>query len=305
MGYKSIFITKECKIHIKNNNLMITQNKKDNSISLDSIASIVIETQKATLTTYTISKLAEFGVVVLYVDSKYSLNAITIPFHKHSLFSKIVHNQIKIKNTLKRKLWREIIKSKIFNQAEVLKYFDKRDTAKRLSGLSKIVKLDDSDNIEAKSAKLYWSELFDKFIRIQKGAEDIKNSSLNYTYAILRSAIIRSITNAGLMPSFGIHHQNYYNSFNLADDLIEPFRAFADLHVKSILDIHNNKELNPFLKSKFINILNLECIDMDDKLSSLRVAIDITCSSFQKCILEDNLSWLILPKINFEKYECL
>ena len=48
------------------------------------------------------------------------------------------------------------------------------------------------------------------------------NSCLNYGYSILRNSIIRAVITAGLLPSFGIHHQNLYNAYNLADDLIEP-----------------------------------------------------------------------------------
>ena len=33
----------------------------------------------------------------------------------------------------------------------------------------------------------------------------------------------------GFHPTFGIHHDSQLNAFNLADDLIEPYRAIADL----------------------------------------------------------------------------
>ena len=33
----------------------------------------------------------------------------------------------------------------------------------------------------------------------------------------------------GFHPTFGIHHDSQFNAFNLADDLIEPYRAIADL----------------------------------------------------------------------------
>ncbi len=38
----------------------------------------------------------------------------------------------------------------------------------------------------------------------------------------------RAIMGAGLLPSIGIFHRNYYNSFTLADDLMEPYRPFID-----------------------------------------------------------------------------
>lgn len=45
----------------------------------------------------------------------------------------------------------------------------------------------------------------------------------------MNNSIIRAVITAGLLPSFGIHHQNLYNAYNLADDLIEPFRPSVDL----------------------------------------------------------------------------
>ena len=31
-----------------------------------------------------------------------------------------------------------------------------------------------------------------------------------------------------MLPSIGIHHHNQYNSFPLADDIMEPYRPFVD-----------------------------------------------------------------------------
>ncbi len=303
MSWRSIFITKPCKLHVEHNNLIVSNEDGDNLVTLDSIASIVIETTRATITTYAISKLAESGVAVLYVDKKYNLNALTLPFHTHSMFSKIVHSQVAIAKPLKKQLWQELVRAKVSNQADVLAYFNRTQSANILYAYAKSVRSNDEENIEAKAAKIYWSELFDNFARIQKGAEDVRNASLNYCYAIVRSAVMRSLTNAGLMPAFGVHHQNYFNAFNLADDIIEPFRAFVDLHVKLTLLKYDDKVLTTAIKAEYVNILNLEYATIDGGLSGLRTAIDTTVQSLQKCILEKNVSFLKLPSINFEKYE--
>ena len=303
MSWRSIFITKPCKIHVAHDNLVVSNDDGDNLVTLDSIASIVIETTRATITTYAISKLAESGVAVLYVDKKYNLNALTIPFHTHSMFSKIVHSQVAIAKPLKKQLWQELVRAKVTNQADVLAYFNRTQAANILYAYAKSVRSNDEENIEDKAAKIYWSELFDNFARVQKGAEDVRNASLNYCYAIVRSAVMRSLTNAGLMPAFGVHHQNYFNAFNLADDVIEPFRAFVDLHVKLTLLKYDDKVLTTAIKAEYVNILNLEYATIDGGLSGLRTAIDTTVQSLQKCILEKNVSFLKLPSINFEKYE--
>ena len=131
----------------------------------------------------------------------------------------------------------------------------------------------------------------------------MRNASLNYCYAIVRSAVARSITNAGLMPSFGIHHKNYFNPFNLADDLIELFRPFVDLHVKQTLNKFDDPVLTSTMKSEYVNILNLEYANIDDNISSLRVAVDIVIQSVQKSMLQKDISCFVLPKIDFQRYE--
>ena len=34
-----------------------------------------------------------------------------------------------------------------------------------------------------------------------------------------------------MLPSFGLFHRSEQNAFNLADDLIEPYRPLVDLYV--------------------------------------------------------------------------
>ncbi len=50
----------------------------------------------------------------------------------------------------------------------------------------------------------------------------------------IESAIARKLVATGFHPTFGIHHDSQLNAFNLADDLIEPYRAIIDLAA------HNN-----------------------------------------------------------------
>ena len=204
---------------------------------------------------------------------------------------------------MKKRLWQAFVKSKITNQAAVLGYFNHADAVKMLGSYAESVKSDDADNAEAKAAKIYWNELFENFMRVQKGAEDVRNASLNYCYAIVRSAVARSLTNAGLMSVFGIHHQNYFNAFNLADDVIEPFRPFVDLHVKLIMLKYDDEVLTSAIKAEYVNILNIEYAIVNGELSSLRTAIDLVVQSLQKCMMEKTLDGLLLPAIDFEKYE--
>jgi CRISPR-associated protein Cas1 len=40
--------------------------------------------------------------------------------------------------------------------------------------------------------------------------------------------VARALVAYGLLPVFGVHHASVTNAFNLVDDLLEPFRPFAD-----------------------------------------------------------------------------
>jgi CRISPR-associated protein Cas1 len=52
---------------------------------------------------------------------------------------------------------------------------------------------------------------------------------LNYGYAVIRAGIARALVAYGFLPALGLFHASVSNAFNLADDIIEPFRPFVDL----------------------------------------------------------------------------
>ena len=42
---------------------------------------------------------------------------------------------------------------------------------------------------------------------------------------------------SGLLPAFGVNHASVTNAFNLADDMVEPFRPFVDVLVRKSIDV--------------------------------------------------------------------
>jgi CRISPR-associated protein Cas1 len=95
-----------------------------------------------------------------------------------------------------------------------------------LRAMIKHVTSGDADNVEARAARQYWSALFDGFIR--DDPSDLRNKLLNYGYAVMRAVVARALVGAGFLPCVGLHHASQTNPFNLADDLLEPFRPFVD-----------------------------------------------------------------------------
>lgn len=125
-----------------------------------------------------------------------------------------------------------------------------------------LIKLDKEhvDYFEALSAKEYFS-LYHK--GLNRRVEDPINSRLNYGYAVVRSAIARKLVATGFHPTFGIHHDSQFNSFNLADDLIEPYGAMVDLVVHQ--NIASNLKLTKIERQNIAHVLHNACI-IDGKL---------------------------------------
>jgi CRISPR-associated protein Cas1 len=270
------------------------KDEKSVRVALEDITVIVIEDNRSTLTTALLSHISEHNIVLFTCDSYHMPNGLFTPFHQHSRLSQISHIQVEMKLPLKKQIWQKIISQKIFNQAQLLKHFNKEDF--QVSVLVDKVKSGDSDNLEALAARRYWSLLFDDFSRDQK-ALDPRNIALNYGYAIVRGAVARSLVAHGLLPTFGVFHNSELNAYNLADDIIEPLRPMVDMVVKNLelvdsLDIHMGVEI----KSALLNILVME-MNIDGENVLVLNICDIMAQGFVKCMKLKDISRLSLPRL--------
>lgn len=174
---------------------------------------------------------AKFDVPVLTCDWRSVPISCTLPWSSNSRVAARQLAQASLKKPRRKNAWMHIIQAKIKGQAANLPAGETRD---RLLDLAKRVRSGDPENREAQAARTYWSQLFlpGKFSRNKDVAGT--NAHLNYGYTILRGAVIRAISVAGLSPTLSIQHSNRSNCFALADDLIEPFRPAVDFIVKGL-----------------------------------------------------------------------
>jgi CRISPR-associated protein Cas1 len=61
-----------------------------------------------------------------------------------------------------------------------------------------------------------------------------------------------------MLPSIGLFHSSEQNAFNLADDLIEPYRPLVDLHVAKQTPAAPDAELQPTDKAALVALLNVD-----------------------------------------------
>jgi len=111
---------------------------------------------------------------------------------------------------------------------------------------------------------------------------------------VVRSYIARSLCATGFHPTFGIHHNNQLNAFNLADDLIEPYRAIVDLVAHN--NIGNNVILNKTERRELAHVLHNACMVGAMKLSAMS-AIELMAESLKRIILDGSNEPLQLPRI--------
>lgn len=228
MAWKGVHLTRPGRLSLVHGQLRVNQEDEEITIPLEDIAWIVADNHRTTLTVSLLAACADWGVAVITTDARHMPCAVTLPFHTHHRTAAIARLQLDAGAPLKKRLWQAIIRAKIVNQGDVLKR-TKATATPPLAEMAKRVRSGDPDNIEARAARDYWSALFDDFTRGNEA--DLRNKALNYAYAVLRGCVARALTAAGLLPAIGLHHDSMTNPFNLADDLIEPFRPFADLTV--------------------------------------------------------------------------
>lgn len=249
MSFRTVLVTKQSKLNYKNRFLVVKQDIDEKYIHLSEIDTIIVDSISVSISSYLLKELADNKINIIFCDEKHNPFGELRPYYSSHNSSKKIMNQIKWTKANMNKLWDEIIKNKIINQALAIKNIDKEKYELIMSYLND-VKDGDKTNREGHASKVYFGALFgDNFIRHNN--DDI-NAALNYGYAILLSTFNKEIINLGYLTQLGIHHKNEFNPFNLSCDLMEPFRVVID---KFVFD-NKITEFNSDYKTKLISIFD-------------------------------------------------
>lgn len=292
MGFRNIKIDSHVKLSIKNQQLYIETDIL-RQIPLEDINCIIIENQTVTVSAYLLQKMADMGITVYVCDEKHLPNAVLLPMVRYSRHFKILKYQIEAGKPLQKRLWQQIVVRKIRNQALCLAYLD-LDGSEELMKMCKEVQSGDRTHVEAKAAAFYFKSLYG--LGFSRGNDHVINSALNYGYAIVRGLIARSIVCYGLEPSIGVFHHSELNNFNLADDMIEPFRPLVDLYVSQNYDVAEiDSDLTPERKRDIFGIINYD-MDVKGEKRIISNCIDMLVASYSSA-LQGKRSDLELPEL--------
>lgn len=297
MEYRNLFLANPARLSVQRNQLVIEQEERY-TIPLEDISTVLIESQQVTLTARAIAAMAEQGITVILCDEKHLPSCQILPMDQYCRQRKLLMAQVEIGKPLQKQLWQQIVVQKIRNQAKCLRLAGK-EGAEELMRLAGSVLSNDSDNREAVAAALYFPALFGE--DFTRGSDDSRNAALNYGYAILRGGIARNLVTHGLEPCIGLHHRSELNQFNLADDLIEPFRPLVDLYVAQHFS-GDEEVLTPRQKVGLFDLTRY-LVEQAGKRYRVMLAVSRSCSSLANSIVEQKLALELPELLPLERHE--
>ena len=161
---------------------------------------------------------------------------------------------------------------------------------------------DTPDACESRAARHYWKHLLPRLSEWQQtdeknrvpGTREGVNGMLDYGYAILRTAVLRSLAAHGFIAAIGIAHTAKAGSFALADDVMEPLRPWIDRELKVFLQ-GGKRPMQEWMRQA-VSVLQLEVRINRNKLRLLN-AIDVYVQSFADAAMSRTPLLLKIPML--------
>lgn len=288
MSWRTIVITKRAKLDLQLG-FMVVRGEHTTKVALNEIAVVLIESTAVSLTTSLLEELTKRKVKVIFCDEKRNPSSELVSYYGSHDTSNKIRKQIAWRQNTKEAVWTEIVSEKIRKQKELLELLGKEE-AELLSSYLQQIAWNDETNREGHAAKVYFNALFG--LDFTRTEDNLINAALNYGYSIILSSFTREIVANGYITQLGLFHDNMFNQFNLASDLMEPFRPLVDKCVLGMkLEQFEHEE-----KMWLVDILNQE-VQIDGKIQYVSNAIKIYCKSVFDALNEDDSALVRFYKI--------
>lgn len=289
-------MTGRAKLDKKLGFMVVRSEENIKRVLLDEVSVLIIENCAVSITASLINELANRKVKLIFCDEKHNPSCEMLPLYGCHNCTARVREQVKWDEDVKAYIWTSIVSEKIRNQARVLQEFGHEKEAGMLKEYIGEIELGDETNREGHAAKVYFNALFGK--EFSRNADNAINSALNYGYSIILSAFNREITSNGYITQLGLFHDNMFNNFNLASDLMEPFRTLIDRFVRE----KNYRIFTSEQKREIIGILN-ESVIINNTEQYVTNAVKIYCRSVFDAIEENDVSLIRFYRVRDLKTE--
>lgn len=203
-------------------------------VPLDDVSALIATAHGVIISNNLLVALAERATPVVICGRNQMPRAVLWPLDSHHRQGARMDAQLATPKPLRKRLWRDLVRSKLSMQAACLGVYGLPEPPLRT--LVPKVRVGDAGNLEGVGARRYWSLLFGKTFRRDPDGDDT-NGLLNYGYTVLRATVARHVVATGLHPGLPLHHANDSNAMRLVDDLMEPFRPCVDALVRQRVDL--------------------------------------------------------------------
>lgn len=251
MPKQTLYFTNPAELSLSNGQLKIhLSDGSEHLRMIEDIRILIVDHHSVHFTVPLLTKLSENNVSVVFCDENHIPVTMTMDLDANCRQTKFFRGQLEAGQPMKKQIWKQIVEHKIRNQARLLDKLGK--DGNRLRPYYSNVRSGDSSNREGVAARVYWHELFGSEFKRERFAPP-PNNFLNYGYALLRSYMARAVMDAGLLPSVGVFHRNYFISFPLVDDVMEPYRPFVDERVFSLFE-KGKREIDHYCKQTLLEL---------------------------------------------------
>jgi CRISP-associated protein Cas1 len=301
MVWRSVIISQPAKLKREHFALLVEQ-EQSARVPFEDIAVIVLNNREITLTHPVLSACAEYGIGLYATGDNHQPSGIFLPFQSHSRATRMLRLQLDLDKPTGKRAWAAIVQAKINNQMICMKTLNAGDH-ERLASLSRRVRSGDTGNMEAQAAAYYFPQIMGR--SFHRSQEVWANAALDYGYAVMRGACARALVAHGMLPTLGLFHSSEQNAFNLADDLIEPYRAIVDLHVATHRKTDETVDLSPADKVALVGLLNVD-VAMPRGVMSVLASVEQAAESLARLYDGGSEQILEMPRLiglNQHRYE--
>ncbi|MBE6517360.1 MAG: type II CRISPR-associated endonuclease Cas1 [Thermoplasmata archaeon] len=291
MTWRIVEISSNSKLEYKLNYLVVRTPFEIRKVYIPEIAVLIIESTAVSLTATLLCELTKRKIRVIFCDEKRNPYSELCPYYgSHDTVRKL-RIQYCWDEDLIEAAWTKIVHDKISKQRDVLFRRGLFQKSELLSEYLSQMEPYDLTNREGHAAKVYFNALFGK--DFSRNSDCISNAALDYGYTILLSAFNREISICGYYTQIGIFHDNIFNPFNLASDLMESFRPIVDEYVVS----SDFKKFDSEQKAKVVNLLN-SYVHINGKQNHLINAIRIYVQSFFDAMEHGDLTRMVSYEVS-------
>lgn len=297
-----LHVLKGERLKVLNEQLIVVKDEVNYKVDLDYIECVIIESLQCSITVSAHLLCAKYKIVLIICNQKHQPEVFCHNVYSYHKLTEKIKDQITwIDNPKVESVYKEILKSKLTHQANLLKEMGHMDGSDKIKDY--VLELDSCheknkiENYESISARIYFKTLFgSSFIRRE---DDVINISLNYGYMIMRAIIMNVIVGKGYHPSIGVWHHSQLNNYNLADDLLEIYRPIVDYVVVNSVD--DRMDFNKNIRGKILQVI-LQKVMYEKSVVSIQRSVE--------CLLDGIMNYIngecesvLLPRVEVELYE--